>query len=172
MRHAILMFLLAASATLASSATLAQVPVQANPNHEQLLASADPRLATNKKLVYDFYREVFEGGHMELAEKYLAESYIQHNPTVPTGRAGFVDLFSKFVDGWGYFFHAPSEWQSQCDRAPRSSPQAGQGNPSGGLNQQAWAEVESSRDTWFFWYSHGFRWLHQALATHPTHPPH
>lgn len=97
MRHAILMFLLAASVTLASSATQAQVPVQANPNHEQLLASADPRLAANKKLVYDFYREVFEGGHMELAEKYLAESYIQHNPTVPTGRARFVDLFSKFV---------------------------------------------------------------------------
>lgn len=34
-------------------------------------------------------REVFEGGHLELAEKYLAESYIQHYPRVPTGRAGF-----------------------------------------------------------------------------------
>lgn len=27
----------------------------------------------------------------------MAESYIQHNPTVPTGRAGFVELFSKFT---------------------------------------------------------------------------
>jgi predicted SnoaL-like aldol condensation-catalyzing enzyme len=34
---------------------------------------------------------------MELAEKYMAESYIQHNPTVPTGRAAFVDFFSKFA---------------------------------------------------------------------------
>lgn len=97
MRNTFLMFLLAASFTFTSGATCAQVPVQANPNHEELLASADPRLAANKRLIYDFYREVFEGGHMDLAEKYLAESYIQHNPTVPTGRAGFIEVFSKFV---------------------------------------------------------------------------
>src|SRR5437762_14110396 len=75
----------------------AQVVVTANLNHEQMLAAADPRLAANKRLVYDFWREVFEGGHMELAEKYMAESYIQHNPTVPTGRVAFVDFFSKFA---------------------------------------------------------------------------
>ena len=73
----------------------AQVPVQANPNHEQLLASPDARLAANKRLVYDFWREVFEAGHMELADKYMAEGYIQHNPNVPTGRAAFVAFFSK-----------------------------------------------------------------------------
>jgi len=74
-----------------------QVRVQANPNHEQLLASADPRLAANKQLVYGFWREVFEAGHMDLAPKYMTESYIQHNPNVPTGRAAFVNFFSKFV---------------------------------------------------------------------------
>ena len=95
MRHIFLTFLLACA--FAGGAARAQVPVQASPNHEGLLASADPRLAANKRLVYDFYREVFEGGHMELAEKYLAESYIQHNPTVPTGRAAFVAFFSKFT---------------------------------------------------------------------------
>ncbi|MDC7827450.1 ester cyclase [Pseudomonas sp. BLCC-B13] len=93
----ILLVVLLASYIFASGAARAQVPVQANPNHEELLASADPRLAANKRLVYDFFREVIEGGHMELAEKYLAESYIQHNPTVPTGRAGFVEVFSKFA---------------------------------------------------------------------------
>jgi predicted SnoaL-like aldol condensation-catalyzing enzyme len=46
--------------------------------------------------VYDVWREVFEAGHMELADKYLAETYIQHNPTVPTGRAAFVEFFSRF----------------------------------------------------------------------------
>jgi predicted SnoaL-like aldol condensation-catalyzing enzyme len=70
--------------------------VRANPDHERLLASADPKLAANKRLVYDFWREVFEAGHMELAEKYMAESYIQHNPNVPTGRAAFVEFFAKF----------------------------------------------------------------------------
>ena len=32
---------------------------------------------------------------MELAEKYMADSYIQHNPNVPTGRAAFVEFFQK-----------------------------------------------------------------------------
>ncbi len=77
--------------------TSAQVAVVAQPNHELLLSSADTRLAANKRLVYDFWREVFEGGHMELADKYLAEGYIQHNPNVATGRAGFVEAFSKWV---------------------------------------------------------------------------
>nr|WP_295784845.1 nuclear transport factor 2 family protein [Rhodoferax sp.] len=80
-----------------SNAALAQVAVVPQANHEQLLAAADSRLEANKRLVYDFWREVFEGGHMELADKYLAESYIQHNPNVATGRAGFVDAFSKWV---------------------------------------------------------------------------
>ena len=73
----------------------AQVAVQGDPNQEQLLASADPKAASNKRLVYDFWREVFEGGHMEFAQKYMAESYIQHNPNVPTGRAAFVDFFTR-----------------------------------------------------------------------------
>jgi predicted SnoaL-like aldol condensation-catalyzing enzyme len=74
----------------------AQVAVTANPNHEALLASADAKAAANKRLVYDFWREVFEGGHLELADRYLAEGYIQHNPMVPTGRAGFVEFFKAF----------------------------------------------------------------------------
>ena len=76
-------------------AARAQVDVQPSPNQAQLLSSADPRLAANKRLVYDFWREVLEAGHMDLAPKYMLESYIQHNPNVPTGRAAFVDFFSK-----------------------------------------------------------------------------
>ena len=73
----------------------AQLAVQANPNHEQLLASRDAHLAANTRLVYDFWRTVFEGGHMEFADKYMAESYIQHNPNVPTGLKGFMDTFRE-----------------------------------------------------------------------------
>lgn len=84
-----------AGALLVPSLAPGQVAVTAAPDQEVLLASADPRLAANKRLVYDFWREVFEGGHMELADKYMAESYIQHNPNVPTGRAAFVEFFAK-----------------------------------------------------------------------------
>ena len=87
---------LAAAACLAFSfAASAQVPVAPAADHAPLLASPNPQLAANKRLVYDFWREVFEAAHMELAEKYMAESYVQHNPNVPTGRAAFVDFFSR-----------------------------------------------------------------------------
>jgi len=86
-----------ALALLLAGPALAQVPVQANADHAQLLASTDARLAANKRLVYDFWREVFEGGHMERVDRYLTESYIQHNPMVPTGRAGFVAVFSQIA---------------------------------------------------------------------------
>jgi len=76
-------------------AAFAQVAVSAAADQEKLLASADPKLAANKRLVYDFWREVFEGAHMELADKYMAESYVQHNPNVPTGRAAFIEFFQR-----------------------------------------------------------------------------
>ena len=88
--------LVLAVALVNTVAGYAQLPVQPAPDHDRLLASSDPKLAANKRLVYDFWREVFEAGHMELAEKYMAESYIQHNPNVPTGRAAFVEFFTRF----------------------------------------------------------------------------
>ena len=90
-------FALLAALAVAPLAANAQLPVQAAADQSALLASADPRLAANKKLVYDFWREVFEAGHMDLADKYMAEGYIQHNPNVPTGRAAFVAFFTQFV---------------------------------------------------------------------------
>ena len=82
-------------ALLAGPAAWAQAAVQPAADQQVFLASSDARVAANKRLVYDFWREVFEGGHMELADKYMAESYIQHNPNVPSGRAAFVDFFTK-----------------------------------------------------------------------------
>ena len=86
-----------AIAVLFANTIVAQLPIKPFANQKTLLQSNDPKLAANKKLVYDCWREVLEGGHMEFVDKYLAESYMQHNPTVPTGRKGFVDLFSKFA---------------------------------------------------------------------------
>jgi predicted SnoaL-like aldol condensation-catalyzing enzyme len=75
----------------------AQLPVAPLANQKTLLQSNDPKLAANKKLVYDCWRELLEASHLELADKYLAGNYMQHNPNVPTGRKGFVDFFSKFA---------------------------------------------------------------------------
>jgi predicted SnoaL-like aldol condensation-catalyzing enzyme len=51
----------------------------------------------NLEHVLNWWREVVEGGHLDLTVNYQAEDYIQHNPNVPTGRAAFVDFFRNVV---------------------------------------------------------------------------
>jgi predicted SnoaL-like aldol condensation-catalyzing enzyme len=41
------------------------------------------------------FKDILQYGHTELAEKVMAPAYIQHNPNVPTGRAAFVEFFSR-----------------------------------------------------------------------------
>src|SRR5512138_1058590 len=77
------------------SAAQAQVPPVAAADQQAMLKSDDPKLARNKQFVFDFWRIVYEGGHLDQAPKYMAEGYIQHNPNVPSGRKAFVELFSK-----------------------------------------------------------------------------
>lgn len=74
-----------------------QLPVKPLASQAQLLKSNDKKLTQNKKLVYDMWREFLEAGHMEVAEKYFAESYMQHNPNAATGRKVVVEFFSKFT---------------------------------------------------------------------------
>jgi predicted SnoaL-like aldol condensation-catalyzing enzyme len=49
----------------------------------------------NLQLVLDWWREVLQAGHVELAPKYMADDYIQHNPNISTGRAAFVEIFGR-----------------------------------------------------------------------------
>ncbi len=82
-------------ASLVKAAAAPQVT--ANADHARMLDSRDPHAAANKRLVYDFWREVFEAGNPVLADRYLTETYIQHNPNVPSGRAGFVEFLRKIA---------------------------------------------------------------------------
>jgi predicted SnoaL-like aldol condensation-catalyzing enzyme len=101
--------------TLTMTALLAAMalPVQAGTpvtaiapaSQQQLLQSADPQLAANKKLVFDFWREVIDAGQLDKAATYLTEGYIQHNPNIADGRAAFVAYFAQFSK--------PSQVQSQ-----------------------------------------------------------
>ena len=61
------------------------------PDHAALLASPDPRLAANKRLVYDMYRIVLQAGLWHRAGEFIAEGYIQHNPMAGQGLAGVQD---------------------------------------------------------------------------------
>ena len=71
-----------------------EAPIE-NPDQQSMLKDKDPQLARNKRFVFDFWRIVYEGRHLDQASKYMDAGYIQHNPNVPSGRAAFVELFSK-----------------------------------------------------------------------------
>jgi predicted SnoaL-like aldol condensation-catalyzing enzyme len=79
-----------ASTLLLCGTAAAQLPVAPAADQQALLASNDSKLAANKRLVYDFWREVVQARDPERASAYVAESFIQHDPSVPTGRAAFV----------------------------------------------------------------------------------
>ena len=83
-----------APASLAPPVTSDGQRVPAHPRPSLLLADADPALAANKRLVFDMWRGVVNAGHVELADRMLAEGYIQHSPVIPTGRAAFKQVFS------------------------------------------------------------------------------
>jgi len=85
---------------LAWAALLLAIPAAAQTvstpeGQARLLQSSDARLAANKKLVYDMYREIVQGGHAELVEKYFTPEYVQHNPNVVSGR----DAIAAYIKG-------------------------------------------------------------------------
>lgn len=68
-----------------------------NPPTKPQTAPLTAQEKKNLDMVLTWWREVIDGGHLELAPNFQAEDYIQHNPNVPTGRAGFVEFFGKFA---------------------------------------------------------------------------
>ncbi len=50
----------------------------------------------NRDLVIDMYDVVFNEHELDRTGDFLAEDYIQHNPLVEQGRAGFVAFFEPF----------------------------------------------------------------------------
>lgn len=94
MRH--IFCLLAALAVVGvTGSAWAQLPVMVNHNQAALLQSDDAQLAANKKVAYEFTRLVLRARDMGAARRLMAESYIQHNPGVPTGRAAFIEAFGR-----------------------------------------------------------------------------
>lgn len=73
-----------------TGAASAGVPPAPVPDQMALLESKDPQLAANKKLVFDMYRVIIQGGHTDQAERFFTREYIQHNPNVASGRDALV----------------------------------------------------------------------------------
>ena len=52
---------------------------------------------TNKEIVLKVYEELFNGRDLSAIDRYVKEDYIQHNPTVETGREGFRKFCEFFL---------------------------------------------------------------------------
>lgn len=50
----------------------------------------------NKKIVREFYAEVFQKRNLGAVDRFMHDEYIQHNPDVRQGKAGFVDFHRGF----------------------------------------------------------------------------
>jgi predicted SnoaL-like aldol condensation-catalyzing enzyme len=79
-----------------TAAVNAAEPVVATAAKDQvkMLESSDPKLAANKKLVWDMWRNFLAARRINEADKYLAPEYHQHNPNAETGLAGVKAYFS------------------------------------------------------------------------------
>jgi predicted SnoaL-like aldol condensation-catalyzing enzyme len=95
MRYSI--FVAAMGASLALGRVHAQEPVVGAPDAEALFTSSNPTLQRNKQAAYHIMRELLEAGHWEMADRWLTERYIQHNPNAKSGRAGVVAYFTQVL---------------------------------------------------------------------------
>lgn len=93
MRAAVLRSLLCA--LLAAGPAAAQLPVEPHPNPRALLESADAGLAANKRLVFDFWRTVVAAHRVDSAAQFIAEGYVEHDPTGTSGRAALVERLAR-----------------------------------------------------------------------------
>jgi predicted SnoaL-like aldol condensation-catalyzing enzyme len=87
--------LLGCGIVLVGMAAQAQIPPVAVADQKALLRSKDPKLAANKKLVFDMYRAIVNAGRYDMAEKFFTKEYIQHNPNVASGRDQLVEYIRK-----------------------------------------------------------------------------
>ena len=50
----------------------------------------------NKKVVREFYTEVFQKKDLSAVDRFMQDDYIQHNPDTRQGKVGFVDFHKGF----------------------------------------------------------------------------
>lgn len=54
-----------------------------------------PTEKANQELVMNWYHNVIVLGQVNQASKYMADDYIEHDPRIPGGRAGFIQHYEN-----------------------------------------------------------------------------
>lgn len=85
---------LATAALLLGDGAIAQERVEGVRDVEALFHSSDPKLNANKQIAYHILKDIPEAKTTAVIDQYLTERYIQHNPNIPSGRAGMKKMFA------------------------------------------------------------------------------
>jgi predicted SnoaL-like aldol condensation-catalyzing enzyme len=64
----------------------AQATIDSLNMHIKSLTDSLNQIALNKKMVADFYQELFGDKNPAAIDKYIGDTYIQHNPSLPDGK--------------------------------------------------------------------------------------
>lgn len=78
------------------SVTPSAVPVTGAMTRDEqlkLLEHPDPKLAANKRLVWDMWRTLLNAYNIDRAGEFIHKDYIQHNPMANTGLEGMQAFF-------------------------------------------------------------------------------
>ena len=65
----------------------------------KLFIQDNEKTSTNKKLVTDFYQEVFGNKNIEAIDTYIGETYIQHNPYLADGKGALKEALKVWFKG-------------------------------------------------------------------------
>ncbi len=83
----------------------------------------------NQELVLNWYHNVVVLGHVSEASKYMADDYIEHDPTISGGRAGFIQHYenasarpaeAKQIAAFAQGDYVVLVWQ-RADKDPKTS---------------------------------------------------
>ncbi len=75
----------------------AQTAVVGVPVAEPLFHSKNAKYEKNKQAAYHIMKELLEANHWEMADKWITERYIQHNPQAANGRAAVVKFLTEVL---------------------------------------------------------------------------
>ena len=97
MRASLKVGLITALILSSSGIVQAQTAVVGVTDAEALFHSKNPKQEKNKQAAYHIMKELLEANHWEMADQWITERYIQHNPQASDGRAAVVKFFTEIL---------------------------------------------------------------------------
>ena len=80
-----------------------QATIDSLNNQISILKKANQKIMDNKKMVADFYQELFGDKNIDAIDKYIGDTYIQHNPLAADGKEALKEILKQ------WFRNAPKE---------------------------------------------------------------